>query len=129
MTRTVAVRVSMALAALVAAAGCGGNAERPPTQADGDRPFEVTSRTETFVDRSRPTAEAGDQGPRPERTLRTITYYPIGEGRFPLVVFAHGNTVADPGYYAVLLNSWAGATTTAPTPGSTGRSSRIPAWS
>ncbi|HEV2760217.1 MAG TPA: hypothetical protein VGV86_11670 [Acidimicrobiales bacterium] len=97
------------VAALVAAAGCGGDSERPATQVDADRPFEVTSRTETFVDRSRPTAAAGDQAARPERTLATITYYPVGDGRFPLVVFAHGNTVADPGYYRVLLDSWAAA--------------------
>ncbi len=109
MSRTIGVRVWVVIAALAVATGCGGGDDRPAPEPEADRQFEVTSRTETFVDRSRPTAAAGDQAARAERTLLTVTYSPVGEGRFPLVVFAHGNTVADPGYYRVLLNSWAAA--------------------
>jgi len=64
---------------------------------------------ETFVDVSRPTAAAGDRPGRPERVLETVTWYPEGDGPFPLVVFAHGNTVANPEHYRVLLRSWAAA--------------------
>lgn len=71
--------------------------------------FEVLTRTEELVDPSRPTAAAGDQPARPERPLPVLTYYPDAPGPFPLVVFAHGNTVSDPGYYRVLLRSWAAA--------------------
>ena len=103
------MRVAGVIAALAVATGCAEDNDRPASDPAAGRRFELTSRTETFVDRSRPTAAAGDQAARPERTLPTITYYPAGDGRFPLVVFAHGNTVADPGYYRVLLNSWAAA--------------------
>ena len=120
-----AVRVSAVRAlvagCMLAAAACGGDggSARPaaPDPAGPSGPgsgaagpaFDVTTRTETFVDPSRPTAAAGDQAARPERTLRTVIYHPAGAGRFPLIVFAHGNTVSDPGYYQVLLHSWVSA--------------------
>lgn len=104
MIRAASVRL-LAVGWLVAATGCGGGGDRQAVQADPS--FEVTSRSETFVDRSRPTAAAGDQTARPERTLPTTIWGPVGDGRFPLVVFAHGNTVADPAYYQVLLREWA----------------------
>jgi len=69
----------------------------------------VETRTEMFVDESRPTAAAGDQPARPVRPLRTVTYFPVGQGRFPLIVFAHGNTVGHPDHYRVLLRSWVAA--------------------
>lgn len=106
MIRAAAVRL-LAAACLLWAAGCGGGDDRQVAQADPS--YEVTSGKETFVDRSRPTPAAGDQAARLERTLPTVTYRPVGDGRFPLVVFAHGNTVGDPGYYEVLLRSWAAA--------------------
>lgn len=82
-------------------------------------------RTETFVDASRGTDAKGDQPARPTRTLRTRIYYPAdgdptiepGEGAppaksgrpFPLIIFAHGNTVADPAAYSTLKQTWAAA--------------------
>ncbi len=83
--------------------GGGGEAEPPVTT------FEVLSRTEELVDVTRPTDPVGDQPGRPVRPLPTVTYYPGGEGPFPLVVFAHGNTVATPDHYRPLLRSWAAA--------------------
>lgn len=97
------------MAALLVAGGCSGNRRPSPDRATTESSFEVQAGKESFVDRSRPTAAAGDQAARSERTLPTVTYHPVGPGPFPLVVFAHGNTVSDPGYYQVLLRSWAAA--------------------
>ena len=97
----------LAVAGLAAAAvrdGGGGGAARPAAAS-----FEVLSRTEQLVDVTRPTDAAGDQPARPVRPLPTVTYYPAGEGPFPLVVFAHGNTVATPEHYRPLLRSWGAA--------------------
>jgi len=82
-------------------------------------------RTETFVDASRGTDAKGDQPARPTRTLRTRIYYPADGGStiepaegapparsgrpFPLIVFAHGNTVSDPAAYSTLKQAWAAA--------------------
>jgi dienelactone hydrolase len=89
-------------------------------------------RTETFVDTSRATVDPGGgadpasaKAERPTRTLRTQIYYPAGGGEgagpqtdapvaaggpFPLLIFAHGHTVSDPGAaYDGLLQSWAAA--------------------
>ncbi len=95
---------TLALAGLIAAVGCRAAVGPKPAPT-----FEVLTRTEQFVDPSRPTAAAGDQPGRPDRTLETKVWYPAIAGPFPLVVFAHGNTVADPEYYRVLLRSWAEA--------------------
>ena len=99
----------LAIAGLASAVGRGGGDggdERPEPAAV---PAEVLSRTEELVDRTRPTAATGDQPSRPERRLVTITYYPADGGPLPLIVFAHGNTVSDPGHYQALLRSWAAA--------------------
>ncbi len=89
-----------------------------------DGPFAVGSRTETFVDASRPTAPNGTYPGAPSRTLSTLILYPaqgapggaIVPGatpartgrRFPLVVFSHGFTASGPAY-APLLARWAAA--------------------
>lgn len=100
----------LAIAGVAAAVGRGGGdgGGRPELSAPA-APMEVLSRTEELVDRTRPTAAVGDQPGRPERSLPTVTYYPAGDGPFPLIVFAHGNTVPHPDVYAVLLRSWAAA--------------------
>jgi dienelactone hydrolase len=63
--------------------------------------------TETFVDRSRPTAANGDCSRIPSRTLPTTILYPDGDGGpYPLLVFAHGYS-AVPQLYEALLGHWA----------------------
>lgn len=76
------------------------------------RPYAVGQRTETLVDTSRPTQAVPAQGlaEQPDRTIELIVLYPAegepptdgdaapvadapaAEGRFPLLVFAHGWT-------------------------------------
>lgn len=89
-----------------------------------DGPFAVGVRTETFVDRSRPTNENNGVPGAPTRTLLTTIFYPAegqagevqkpdappaaAEGPFPLVMFSHGFTASGPAYGPV-LEQWAAA--------------------
>jgi dienelactone hydrolase len=83
----------------------------------------VGTRTDLYVDASRPTpANRGAPG-APNRTMATSVWYPavapagatapnavpdLTHGPYPLVVFAHGFAVT-PGTYAALLSRWASA--------------------
>ena len=67
-----------------------------------------TSRTETFVDRSRPTAAGAATPAAPDRSLVTTIYRPEGKGPFPLIVFAHGLS-GHPDKFTQLLGAWAAA--------------------
>ncbi|MFN8644090.1 MAG: hypothetical protein U0802_21455 [Candidatus Binatia bacterium] len=60
----------------------------------------------TLVDPSRPTAANGGVPGADSRTLRTAVFYPRGERRFPLIVFAHGLGALGR-IYAVILEAWA----------------------
>lgn len=88
-----------------------------------ERSYAVGTRSETFVDTSRPTSPNGDFPGAPTRTLPTKFWYPAaGEagtttpdaapdgthGPYPLVLFAHGYDVT-PDFYAPLLARWAAA--------------------
>ncbi len=64
--------------------------------------------TLTFVDKSRPQNDPTGARSAPVRTLVTEVYVPHGRGRFPLVVFAHGNA-GNPGKLTHLLSAWARA--------------------
>lgn len=82
-----------------------------PQRARSDtRTYGVGTRTVTFIDRSRrtPPNPAAHQPGSSTRTLRTTLWYPTGGGRFPLVVFGHGNG-SNATRYASLLRTWAAA--------------------
>ena len=94
-------------------------------------------RSETFVDATRPTSANGSYPGAPTRTLVTTIWYPAAgdpatpdrfnappyDGRFPLVVFAHGFTADGPTYGPLLRRiASAGFVVAAPTfPLSNGR--------
>ena len=72
-----------------------------------------------FVDRTRVTPANGDAPEAPGRTLETVVYYPTrtrNAGRFPLVVFSHGNNSFGR-EYEPLFRQWvsAGYVVAAPT--------------
>jgi dienelactone hydrolase len=73
--------------------------------------FPIATREVTFVDHSRPTlAVPTAQLPASKsRSLHTTIWYPTGStGRFPLIVFAHGNGGTGKAYEP-LLSAWAAA--------------------
>lgn len=120
------VRCGVALAAMGLLVGCGGGGGVAP-RVESQRPARsgLGIRTETFVDASRGTDAKGDQAAKPTRTLSTQIHYPAdrdpeavagdgapaakSHGPYPLVIFAHGNTVSEPTAYAPLRESWARA--------------------
>jgi len=113
-TGAVRHRVLALVVALVATAaascGSGGNGDagspaRTTTQAPASADVEVASRTETFVDTTRPTEEPN---PAPDRTLVTTIRYPDRGGPYPLVVFAHGAN-GHPRKFVELTTAWAEA--------------------
>lgn len=69
-----------------------------------------------LVDASRPTPPGGGLGGAPQRRLETHLYVPDGQGRAPLVVFAHGYH-GHPRKFTRLLGDWcaAGYAVAAPT--------------
>jgi dienelactone hydrolase len=89
-----------------------------------DHEYAVGVHTVTYVDTSRSTSPNGDFGGAPSRTLPTAIYYPAegdpggpaqpdappdaADGRYPLVLFAHGYAVT-PQFYEPLLERWAAA--------------------
>lgn len=103
----------------------GGTTGPPADEGFVDGPFPVGVRTESFVDADRTTAANGGAPEQPDRTLETTVVYPaaagvqggepvpdaapaVGDGPFPLVVFAHGFTGNGPAYRP-LLDRWAAA--------------------
>ena len=84
----------------------------------------VGTRTDSYVDTSRPTPPNGGAPGAPTRTMPTTIWYPaagpataapvagappdVAQGPFPLVVFAHGFAVV-PATYAAMLARWASA--------------------
>jgi dienelactone hydrolase len=102
-----------ATGALLVPAGDVASAATGPT-----RQHTVVTVTRTFVDHSRPTpAVAGSTAAAAtSRTLVTTIWVPAGKGRFPLIVFAHGNG-ANPQAYEKLVIPWvaAGYVVAAPT--------------
>jgi pimeloyl-ACP methyl ester carboxylesterase len=121
------VAVLAAVSAGVPAAPAGADSSR--LAAEGT--YAVGVRTETFVDRSRPTAANGTYPGAPDRTLVTTVWYPA-EGtpgstdqagadsfdgrRFPLLVFAHGFLASGPAYGGLLRRiASAGFVVAAPT--------------
>lgn len=98
----------------------------------GEGRFAVGYHVETLVDTSRPTPANGAVPARSSRTLQTFVFYPASgspsqdgvggagvrrdaspmphDGRFPLIVFAHGfGTDPNLGEYSALLDQWASA--------------------
>ncbi len=128
-------RVVVAVVAVLAAVGAGVPAA--PAGADGSRrlategTYAVGVRTETFVDRSRPTSPNGTYPGAPTRTLVTTIWYPAegqpgppeqpnapayDDRRFPLLVFSHGFTASGPAYGLLLQRlASAGFVVAAPT--------------
>jgi dienelactone hydrolase len=111
----------LVVAIALVAASCGGSDgnSRTRTPASPTKPatppsaavpgtYGVAELTETFVDTSRPTQSAGGQGSAPTRTLATVIRYPLGEGPFPLIVLAHGQT-GHPNKFSQLTTAWASA--------------------
>jgi dienelactone hydrolase len=133
--------VASAVALVLAA--CGTSAHRagaphvttttstaPPTTTTTTPPglpvgtLAVGTRTDAYVDTSRPTPPNGGAPGAPTRTMPTTIWYPatgpataapaagappdVAQGPFPLVVFAHGFAVV-PATYAALLARWASA--------------------
>jgi dienelactone hydrolase len=95
----------------------------PASAQTASSPHPVGVVTETFVDRSRPTAANGDCDEIKSRTLPTTIYYPAAGapasaaaqpnatpdtrgGPYPLIVFAHGFS-ATARTYKALLEQWA----------------------
>jgi dienelactone hydrolase len=83
----------------------------------------VGTRSDLYVDPTRPTPPNGGAPGAPNRTMPTSIWYPaavppgstvpnaapdLTHGPYPLVVFAHGFAVT-PGTYAALLSRWASA--------------------
>jgi len=131
--------VSGALLVLVAC-GAGGarptaarsttTSTQPPTTTTTVPPglpvgtLAVGTRTDAYVDITRPTPPNGGAPGAPTRTMATTVFYPatgpaggapvagappdLAQGPYPLVVFAHGFAVT-PATYAALLARWASA--------------------
>jgi dienelactone hydrolase len=110
----------VALAVALIAASCGGSdgddrARAPSSERARKLPaaaapgtYEVAQLSETFVDTSRPTDSGSGEGNASTRTLVTEIRYPQGDGPFPLVVLAHGQT-GHPSKFNQLMTAWASA--------------------
>ncbi len=113
-----------ALAVAVGLFGCGGGGDDDSKGPGQEATFAVGTRSETLVDRSRPTNATADSEARPQRTFETLVTYPAAGspgrppssaapaspgGPFPLVVFSHGSGVSAPARYELLFNAWAAA--------------------
>jgi dienelactone hydrolase len=109
-------------AALLSAVTCGlllsaAVAVATPALASGSSHMPLVSTTTmTFVDTSRSTPPWDGRPAQPSRTLVTSIWYPSksrsaelsGDGRYPLIVFAHG-LGGSPRDYRALLTAWAAA--------------------
>jgi fermentation-respiration switch protein FrsA (DUF1100 family) len=77
--------------------------------ASGIGTYQVDTRTETFVDSTRPTPKNGTAPALPSRTLRTLIFTPKNPGKkLPLVVFGHG-LGGEPESYKDLLTAFSSA--------------------
>jgi dienelactone hydrolase len=101
------VRAGIAVALGAAVAASAGPAATAAARR-ADRTFPVRHSTVTYVDRSRPTEDPDATRSAPARTLVTELWVPKGRGRFPLVVFAHGNN-GHPLKLTQMLTAWAAA--------------------
>jgi fermentation-respiration switch protein FrsA (DUF1100 family) len=117
MFRTAVGRVALVALVLLGMVGCGRD---HAVEATG--PYQVGTRSVTFVDDSRPTAAFGSFPGAPNRTLVTDFWYPAegdpaaapapdakaADGPFPLILFNHGQQGA-PEQYALSFQTWARA--------------------
>jgi dienelactone hydrolase len=112
MRRTVLV---VAIALIAASCGSDGgkrtattSSTRTRTQPSAAEPgtYAVAELTETLVDESRATETRTGEGNAPTRTLVTVIRYPQGDGPFPLIVLAHGQT-GHPNKFNALTTAWA----------------------
>lgn len=120
--RVLALAVAAGLVTAACAAGSGGqttdgqatdgttgavvpSATAAPASG-GDRTYEVRTEQRTLVDERRATPAAGPLPAEPQRTLETWLWVPVGEGPFPLIVFAHG-FAGHPRVFSQLLSTWA----------------------
>jgi dienelactone hydrolase len=112
-------RVIVVVAVALVVASCGGSGDeraRAPSSTNGRAgpteaklgAYGVAELTETFVDESRATESDAEQGNAPTRTLVTEIRYPQGDGPFPLIVLAHGQT-GHPDKFTQLTEAWASA--------------------
>ena len=110
-------RAALGLAVLLGLAACSGSGRTAgapgptpaaPTTTTTAAPanLPVSRITETFVDRSRPTADPDGTRSAPTRTLATDIYVPSGKGPYPLVIHAHGAD-GDARKFSELGNAWA----------------------
>jgi fermentation-respiration switch protein FrsA (DUF1100 family) len=87
--------------------GCGDDGA--PVETAGT--YAVEARSYTFVDEERPTPALGSQPELPSRTLVTDVWLPssgASDGRYPLIVFNHGQQ-GEPQQYASSFERWASA--------------------
>ncbi len=119
--RRTALALVLSSALLVACSGGRGPSGGPgvgdgaaSTEPGPARTYPIGSRTEVFVDSSRPTSEHGSSPATPDRTLRTTVLFPAisdggppdtSAGPYPLIVFAHGSGGLG-SRYLPLLRSW-----------------------
>jgi dienelactone hydrolase len=121
--RRVIAATGLAALAVLCGAFAPGAPARAADSAGSAAPSPIGVTTRTFVDDSRPTDANGTCAELPSRTLVTTVYYPAaggtpgaaqpdaapaGDGRYPLIVFAHGFSATADSYQA-LLEHWAGA--------------------
>src|SRR4051812_21604299 len=66
----------------------------------------VTSTSIDFTDTTRSTPAHGVEPESPSRFLPTLLIHPTVPGRYPLLVFSHGNGGSGPAY-ELLLRQWA----------------------
>lgn len=99
-------RLRAGVAAILVAAGATAALVSGPAGAVSG--VGVATRTVTFVDHTRgtPSLPAAHLPARNTRTLSTTLWYPTGHGRFPLIVFGHGNG-SNAHRYEPLLRAWA----------------------
>jgi dienelactone hydrolase len=110
-------RAVLVVAIALIAASCGSDTDKRTTKHPSARPrtqpsvaqpgtYGVAEVTETFVDESRPTQSGTGEGNAPNRTIVTLIRYPQGDGPFPLIVLAHGQT-GHPDKFDDLVTAWA----------------------
>ncbi len=113
--RPTVFRVVLALGALLLATELSTVATSTAAGAAGPAPVATT--TMTFVDTSRPTPPWNGMPGNASRSLVTTIWYPargsgsgstVGDGAYPLIVFAHGLGGSPQGYQG-LLAAWAAA--------------------
>jgi dienelactone hydrolase len=111
-------RTAVACVLVLIVSACGDDGASQETTG----PYAVGTRSLTFVDQTRETPAFGDTPAQPTRTVVTDIWYPAAgdpaaattadappaEGRFPVIVFNHGQQ-GEPQQYALSLETWAKA--------------------